>query len=152
MRSGAIDHRCAFSNRSWRLRRAARAVEPTQRAARIGGFAGFGLSSPQLDNPARGFSFSADGPLDMRMDPRQGESAAQWLARASQQEMTEVIRRYGEERFAGQIAKAITARRMQSDRYGPLARTRELAELVARAVKTRPLGRHPATRTFQAIR
>ncbi|CCD29256.1 S-adenosyl-dependent methyl transferase MraW [Candidatus Glomeribacter gigasporarum BEG34] len=111
-----------------------------------------GLSSPQLDNPARGFSFSADGPLDMRMDPRQGESAAQWLARASQQEMTEVIRRYGEERFAGQIAKAITARRMQSDRYGPLARTRELAELVARAVKTRPLGRHPATRTFQAIR
>lgn len=111
-----------------------------------------GVSSPQLDNPARGFSFSVDGPLDMRMDPGQGETAAQWLARASQQEITEVIRTYGEERFAGQIAKAIVARRAQPDRYGPLTRTRELAELVARTVKTCPLGRHPATRTFQAIR
>ncbi len=111
-----------------------------------------GVSSPQLDDPERGFSFSADGPLDMRMDPGRGETAAQWLARASQQEITEVIRRYGEERFAGQIAKAIVARRAQSDRYGPLTRTRELAELVARTIKTRPVGRHPATRTFQAIR
>jgi 16S rRNA (cytosine1402-N4)-methyltransferase len=111
-----------------------------------------GVSSPQLDDPTRGFSFRADGPLDMRMDPTRGESAAQWLARASQQELTEVIRDYGEERFAVQIAKALVARRAESDRLGPLSSTGELAEIVARAVKTREKGKDPATRTFQAIR
>jgi 16S rRNA (cytosine1402-N4)-methyltransferase len=111
-----------------------------------------GVSSPQLDDPARGFSFRADGPLDMRMDPTRGESAADWLARASQQELTEVIRDYGEERFAVQIAKALVARRAESDRLGPLSSTGELAQIVARAVKTREKGKDPATRTFQAIR
>lgn len=111
-----------------------------------------GVSSPQVDDPARGFSFRHDGPLDMRMDPTRGESAAQWLARATQQELTEVIRDYGEERFAFQIAKAIVARRSESDRLGPLASTRELAEIVAHVVKTREKGKDPATRTFQALR
>ena len=111
-----------------------------------------GVSSPQLDDPERGFSVRADGPLDMRMDPTRGESAAEWLARATQQELTEVIRNYGEERFAVQIAKAIVARRAESDRLGPVVSTRELAEIVAHAVKTREKGKDPATRTFQAIR
>jgi len=111
-----------------------------------------GVSSPQLDDPTRGFSFRSNGPLDMRMDPTRGESAAEWLARASQQELTEVIRNYGEERFAIQIAKALVARRAESDRLGPLDSTAELAEIVARAVKTREKGKDPATRTFQAIR
>jgi 16S rRNA (cytosine1402-N4)-methyltransferase len=111
-----------------------------------------GVSSPQLDDPERGFSFRADGPLDMRMDPTRGESAAEWLARATQQELTEVIRDYGEERFAVQIAKAIVARRAASDRLGPLVSTGELAEIVGHAVKTRQKGKDPATRTFQAIR
>lgn len=108
-----------------------------------------GISSPQIDNPARGFSFRADGPLDMRMDPTRGISAAQWLAEASQRQIAEVIRDYGEERFAGPIAKAIVARRQER---GPLASTLELATLVAGAVKTREPGQNPATRTFQAIR
>jgi 16S rRNA (cytosine1402-N4)-methyltransferase len=111
-----------------------------------------GVSSPQLDDPERGFSFRADGPLDMRMDPTRGESAAEWLARATQQELTEVIRDYGEERFAVQIAKAIVARRAESDRLGPLVSTGEFAQIVAHAVKTREKGKDPATRTFQAVR
>ena len=111
-----------------------------------------GVSSPQIDDPERGFSFRADGPLDMRMDPTRGESAADWLARATQQELTEVIRDYGEERFAVQIAKALVARRAESDRLGPLVTTGELAQIVAHAVKTREKGKDPATRTFQAIR
>ncbi|MDR8728147.1 16S rRNA (cytosine(1402)-N(4))-methyltransferase RsmH [Burkholderia pseudomultivorans] len=111
-----------------------------------------GVSSPQVDDPARGFSFRADGPLDMRMDPTRGESAAEWLARASLQELTEVIRDYGEERFAFQIAKALVARRAESDRLGPLDSTGELAQIVGHAVKTREKGKDPATRTFQAIR
>jgi 16S rRNA (cytosine1402-N4)-methyltransferase len=111
-----------------------------------------GVSSPQLDDPTRGFSFRADGPLDMRMDPTRGESAADWLARATLQELTEVIRDYGEERFAVQIAKALVARRAESERLGPLASTGELAQIVANAVKTREKGKDPATRTFQAIR
>ncbi|HMN21269.1 MAG TPA: 16S rRNA (cytosine(1402)-N(4))-methyltransferase RsmH [Ottowia sp.] len=108
-----------------------------------------GISSPQVDNPARGFSFRADGPLDMRMDPTRGQSAAEWLAEAGERQIAEVIRDYGEERFAVAIAKAIVARR-QAGR--PVARTLELAELVAGAVRTREPGQHPATRTFQAIR
>ncbi|MDR5780393.1 16S rRNA (cytosine(1402)-N(4))-methyltransferase RsmH [Caballeronia sp. LZ065] len=111
-----------------------------------------GVSSPQVDDPERGFSFRAQGPLDMRMDPTRGESAAEWLARATVQELTEVIRDYGEERFAFQIAKALVARRAESDRLGPLDTTRELAEIVGHVVKTREKGKDPATRTFQAIR
>jgi 16S rRNA (cytosine1402-N4)-methyltransferase len=108
-----------------------------------------GISSPQIDNPERGFSFRADGPLDMRMDPTRGISAAEWLATADQRQIAEVIRDYGEERFAVPIAKAIVARRQER---GPLASTAELAELVAGAVKTREPGQNPATRTFQAVR
>jgi len=108
-----------------------------------------GISSPQIDNPARGFSFRADGPLDMRMDPTRGQSAAEWLATAEQQQIAEVIREYGEERFAGAIAKAIVSRRRE---HGPVAGTAELAELVAGAVRTREPGQNPATRTFQAVR
>src|ERR1700758_4521152 len=111
-----------------------------------------GVSSPQVDDPERGFSFRADGPLDMRMDPTRGESAADWLARATVQEMTEGVRDYGEERFAFQIAKALAARRAESDRLGPLVSTGELAQIVANVVKTREKGKDPATRTFQAIR
>ena len=107
-----------------------------------------GVSSPQLDDPARGFSFRHDGPLDMRMDPEAGMSAAEWVATAEEQELREVIRDYGEERFAQQIAAAIVAAR----RREPIVRTRQLAELVAQAVRTREPGQNPATRTFQALR
>ena len=108
-----------------------------------------GVSSPQIDNPARGFSFRFDGPLDMRMDTTRGESVAEWLATAEAEQIAEVIRDYGEERFAVQIAKAIVARRQER---GPLSTTAELAELVAGTVKTREPGQDPATRTFQALR
>ena len=108
-----------------------------------------GISSPQIDNPARGFSFRSDGPLDMRMDTTRGQSVADWLVDASIESMTEVIRDFGEERFAGQIAKAIDRRRQER---GPLRGTAELAEVVASAVKTREPGKDPATRTFQAFR
>src|SRR5215510_12614418 len=107
-----------------------------------------GVSSPQLDDPARGFSFRADGPLDMRMDPASGPSAAEWLASAEQQQIAEVIRDYGEERFAKQIAAAIADAR----RREPILRTRQLADLVAASVRTREPGQDPATRTFQALR
>ena len=107
-----------------------------------------GASSPQLDDPARGFSFRRDAPLDMRMDPTAGPTAAQWLATAEEQQIRQVIRDYGEERFAKQIAAAIVAARAR----GPLLRTRELADLVAGAVRTREPGQDPATRTFQALR
>jgi 16S rRNA (cytosine1402-N4)-methyltransferase len=107
-----------------------------------------GVSSPQLDDPQRGFSFRADGPLDMRMDPASGPSAAEWLATAEQQQIREVIRDYGEERFAQQIAAAIADAR----RREPIVRTRQLADLVAQAVRTREPGQNPATRTFQALR
>ena len=108
-----------------------------------------GISSPQIDNPARGFSFRGNGPLDMRMDTTRGETVASWLAHAEAAQIAEVIRDYGEERFAVPIAKAIVARRQER---GPLASTAELAELVARTVKTREPGQDPATRTFQALR
>lgn len=108
-----------------------------------------GISSPQVDNPARGFSFRNDGPLDMRMDPTRGESVAEWLAYAEPDQISEVIRDYGEERFAGPIAKAIVARRQER---GVPATTLELAQLVAGTVKTRESGQDPATRTFQAFR
>jgi 16S rRNA (cytosine1402-N4)-methyltransferase len=108
-----------------------------------------GVSSPQIDNPERGFSFRFDGPLDMRMDPTRGESAAQFLERADERRIAEVIRDLGEERFAAAIAKALVARR---EAGAPVRRTAELAEVVARAVKTRERGQDPATRTFQALR
>jgi 16S rRNA (cytosine1402-N4)-methyltransferase len=107
-----------------------------------------GISSPQVDDAARGFSFRADGPLDMRMDTTRGRSAAQWLATETEQTIEKVIRDYGEERFAFQIAKAIVARRSVE----PISGTRQLAAIVAHAVKTREKGKDPATRTFQAIR
>jgi 16S rRNA (cytosine1402-N4)-methyltransferase len=107
-----------------------------------------GISSPQVDDAARGFSFRADGPLDMRMDTTRGMSAAEWLATETEQNIGKVIRDYGEERFAFQIAKAIVARRAVQ----PISGTRQLAEIVAHAVKTREKGKDPATRTFQAIR
>ncbi|MES2947413.1 MAG: 16S rRNA (cytosine(1402)-N(4))-methyltransferase RsmH [Pseudomonadota bacterium] len=108
-----------------------------------------GVSSPQIDNPVRGFSFRFDGPLDMRMDTTRGESVAQWLETAETNQIAEVIREYGEERFAGPIAKAIVARRQER---GPISTTTELAQLVADTVKTREPGQNPATRTFQALR
>ena len=108
-----------------------------------------GVSSPQIDNPERGFSFRFDAPLDMRMDTSRGETAADFLARASERQIAEVIRDYGEERFAVPIAKAIVAGR----EGGAAVRTTfELSQIVARSVKTREPGQNPATRTFQALR
>jgi len=107
-----------------------------------------GVSSPQLDDGTRGFSFRVDAPLDMRMDTSRGTTAAGWLASADEQEIREVIRNYGEERFAKQIAAAIVAARAGR----PVATTRELAGIVAKAVRTREPGQDPATRTFQALR
>jgi 16S rRNA (cytosine1402-N4)-methyltransferase len=122
------------------------------RAEAVGGVDGvlldLGVSSPQLDEAERGFSFRQDAPLDMRMDTTRGQTAAEWLAQASQRQLAEVIRNYGEERFANAVAKAIVAARAG----GAIATTRQLAEIVASAVRTREQGQHPATRSFQAIR
>ena len=108
-----------------------------------------GVSSPQIDNPERGFSFRFDGPLDMRMDTTRGESAADFIARAEVSQLAQVIRDYGEERFALPIAKALVARR---EGGRPVRTTAELSQVVAGAVKTREPGQDPATRTFQALR
>src|SRR5579862_5003281 len=119
------------------------------RAGQVQGvLADLGVSSPQLEDPARGFSFRADGPLDMRMDPTRGVSAADWLATATEQQIREAIGGYGEERFAKQVAKAIVAARARE----PIRRTEQLAAVVAAAVGTREAGKNPATRTFQALR
>jgi len=107
-----------------------------------------GMSSAQIEDPQRGFSFRRSGPLDMRMDTSRGETAAEWLATASEREIWEVIGRYGEERFAKSIAAAIVAARARE----PIASTQQLAVLVAAAVRTREAGQDPATRTFQALR
>ncbi|MCQ8897081.1 16S rRNA (cytosine(1402)-N(4))-methyltransferase RsmH [Limnobacter humi] len=107
-----------------------------------------GVSSPQIDQAERGFSFRKDGPLDMRMDPQAGESAADFLARATARDISEVIKHYGEERFAVQIAAAIVARRQER----AITTTLDLAQIVAGAVRTREPGQDPATRTFQALR
>jgi 16S rRNA (cytosine1402-N4)-methyltransferase len=107
-----------------------------------------GVSSPQLDDAERGFSFRADGPLDMRMDPTRGAPVSDWLARAGVDEIREVIATLGEERFARRIAQSIVDTRREE----PLLRTSQLAALVSRAVRTREPGKHPATRTFQALR
>jgi 16S rRNA (cytosine1402-N4)-methyltransferase len=107
-----------------------------------------GVSSPQLDDPARGFSFQADGPLDMRMDTESGESAVEWLARAPEAEIARVLDEYGEERHARRIARALVAAR----REAPIMTTGQLAEIIARATPRRDPRKHPATRSFQAIR
>jgi len=107
-----------------------------------------GVSSPQLDDASRGFSFMQDGPLDMRMDDSTGASAADFVAKASEHDIARVIRDFGEERFAKRIARAIVNAR----REAPIVRTAQLAEIVARSIPTREPGKHPATRTFQAIR
>ena len=145
-----VDPRFGIVHESFASLRTAIAARGIERVSGV--LLDLGVSSPQVDDPERGFSFRADGPLDMRMDPTRGESAADWLARATVQEMTEVIRDYGEERFAFQIAKALVARRAESDRLGPLDTTGELAQIVGNVVKTREKGKDPATRTFQAIR
>lgn len=107
-----------------------------------------GVSSPQLDVAARGFSFMQDGPLDMRMDPQSGPSAAEWLAEADEATIAEVLWRYGEERMSRRIARAIVARRSEQ----PLTGTAELAALIARSIGRSEAGKHPATRSFQALR
>jgi 16S rRNA (cytosine1402-N4)-methyltransferase len=107
-----------------------------------------GVSSPQLDDPARGFSFLADAPLDMRMDTSAGESAAEFLARADEPEIADVLWRYGEERMSRRIARTIVAQRAEA----PIRTTRELADLVERAIGRRERNKHPATRTFQGLR
>ena len=146
----AVAHAATLSDARFQIRH-----EPFSRLASLeprsvtGLLLDLGVSSPQIDDPSRGFSFRADGPLDMRMDPSRGVSVAQWLAKAETVQIAEVIRDCGEERFAVAIAKAIVARRQA---HGPLTGTAELAELVAGTVKTREAGQHPATRTFQAFR
>jgi 16S rRNA (cytosine1402-N4)-methyltransferase len=107
-----------------------------------------GVSSPQLDDPERGFSFRGDGLLDMRMDPDSGASAAAWLAKVGEKELKRVLQRFGEERSAGRIARAIVSARAEK----PISRTSQLAEIVATAAPARGQKRHPATKTFQAIR
>ena len=107
-----------------------------------------GVSSPQLDDASRGFSFMRDGPLDMRMNTGQSPSAAQWLATAEEAEIADVIWRYGEERFSRRIARLLVQRRQEA----PVETTRQLAELVSEAVPKKEKHKHPATRTFQAIR
>jgi len=137
----AIEH-ASFASMAERLR--GRAISAVH-----GVLLDLGVSSPQIDEPSRGFSFRFDAPLDMRMDTSRGETAADFLARADERQIAEVIRDYGEERFAVPIAKALVARRTGGR---PVGRTVELAEVVARAVKTREPGQDPATRTFQALR
>jgi len=130
-------------------------AELEQIAVQAGFSAGFdgvlldvGVSSPQLDDPARGFSFMRDGPLDMRMDPEAGRSAADWLAIVSERDLAQVLFEYGEERHGRRIARAIVAARAVT----PIRSTGQLAELIAGAVPGREPGKHPATRSFQAIR
>ncbi|ERK12390.1 MAG: 16S rRNA (cytosine(1402)-N(4))-methyltransferase RsmH [Pantoea sp.] len=107
-----------------------------------------GVSSPQLDDAERGFSFMRDGPLDMRMDPTRGQSASEWLLSAEEADIAFVLKTYGEERFAKRIARAIVER----NREQPMTRTKELAEVIAAATPVKDKFKHPATRSFQAIR
>jgi 16S rRNA (cytosine1402-N4)-methyltransferase len=127
----------------------ARLVHNAGLSGRVNGLlADLGVSSPQLDSPERGFAFSAEGPLDMRMDPSVGTSAADWLAAADERDIARVLKDYGEERFAKRIARALCSTRSES----PITTTGQLAALCERAVPTREPGKHPATRTFQALR
>jgi 16S rRNA (cytosine1402-N4)-methyltransferase len=121
---------------------------PETRVGLDGVFLDLGVSSPQLDDSRRGFSFQADGPLDMRMDPGSGRSAAEWLAAATESEIADVLWRYGEERLSRRIAKVIVEQRAVQ----PLQSTAQLAELVAKTIGHRERNKHPATRTFQALR
>lgn len=145
-RTKASDPRFAIVHESFATMRAALAERGVAQVDGV--LLDLGISSPQVDDAGRGFSFRLDGPLDMRMDTTRGISAAQWLAAETEHTIEKVIREYGEERFAFQIAKAIVASRT----VGPISSTRQLAQIVARAVKTREKGKDPATRTFQAIR
>jgi 16S rRNA (cytosine1402-N4)-methyltransferase len=143
----AADHRLTLVRGSFGR------LEERVRAANLeGGLQGvlldLGVSSPQLDEARRGFSFMQDGPLDMRMDNESGTSAAQWLARATEREIADVLFKLGEEKFSRRIARALVAARSVQ----PITHTKQLADLVAGAVPTREPGKHPATRTFQAIR
>ncbi|MEO7116258.1 MAG: 16S rRNA (cytosine(1402)-N(4))-methyltransferase RsmH [Caldimonas sp.] len=151
--SAAADEDLAADSRFVIVHTAFSAMATTLRGLGIAQVSGvlldLGVSSPQIDDPARGFSFRFDGPLDMRMDTTRGESAAEFLARADERHIAEVIRDYGEERFAIQVAKALVARRESGH---PVRTTGELAAVVAGAVKTREAGQNPATRTFQALR
>ncbi len=113
-----------------------------------GVFLDLGVSSPQLDDASRGFSFQADGPLDMRMDPESGSSAADWLAAATEVEIADVLWRYGEERLSRRIAKVIVEKRAEQ----ALQTTTQLADLVTKTIGHRERNKHPATRTFQALR
>jgi len=130
-------------------------LDARQIAAIDGILLDLGISSPQVDDAARGFSFAGDGPLDMRMDPTQGMSAREWLMTASEQDIAEVLKRYGDERFAVSIAKTIAARRSEAGSTA-FQTTRQLADLVAGVVRRRQkkpeMGKNPATRTFQALR
>ena len=143
----AADHRLTLVRGSF-----GRLEERVGAASLEGGLQGvlldLGVSSPQLDEARRGFSFMQDGPLDMRMDNESGTSAAQWLARATEREIADVLFKLGEEKFSRRIARALIAARSVQ----PISTTRQLADLVAGAVPTREPGKHPATRTFQAIR
>lgn len=127
-------------------------VEEYQLAGKINGILmDLGVSSPQLDNPERGFSFSKDGPLDMRMDQSSGQSAADWLAQADESDIAWVLKTFGEERFSKRIARAIVENRLDVE-CEPLVRTRQLAALIAKAVPVKDKHKHPATRSFQGIR
>jgi 16S rRNA (cytosine1402-N4)-methyltransferase len=146
----AVSQANAISDQRFSIRHAAFSQLADLPGASVAGvLMDLGVSSPQIDNPVRGFSFRFSGPLDMRMDTTRGESVAQWLETAETNQIAEVIREYGEERFAGPIAKAIVARRQER---GPISTTTDLAQLVADTVKTREPGQNPATRTFQAFR
>lgn len=124
-------------------------AEEHQLAGRVVGvLLDLGVSSPQLDDPQRGFSFTQDGPLDMRMDTSRGQSAAEWVAEASEQDIATVLKEYGEERFAKRMAKAIVAERARK----PIVTTGHLAEVVKQANPAWEKGKHPATRAFQGIR
>lgn len=127
-------------------------VEEYQLAGKINGILmDLGVSSPQLDNPERGFSFSKDGPLDMRMDQSSGQSAADWLAQADESDIAWVLKTFGEERFSKRIARAIVENRLDVE-CEPLVRTGQLAALIAKAVPVKDKHKHPATRSFQGIR
>ena len=152
------DPEAVRTGQTWRDRRFRIVHAPFSRLAEVAHAEGFtavdgllfdlGVSSPQLDAPQRGFSFRHDAPLDMRMDPSRGQTAAQWLAAADEAEIARVIRDYGEERFAKPVARAIVAARQRA----PIETTGQLARIVASAVRTRERGQDPATRSFQAIR
>lgn len=140
-------YRDSFSNLSQIVRQLSGPAKPVQSGV-DGILLDLGVSSPQLDEAERGFSFRQDGPLDMRMDQDQGVSAAQWLMQVDEQSLADIIKEYGEERFSKRVARAIVQAREQQ----PIATTQQLSSIVAQAIPTRERGKDPSTRTFQAIR